>query len=127
MKENPVRWFEIYVQDAQRAMTFYEKMLGLKLERLKEDMGPEIQAMWMFPSDHSASGATGALVQMKGVPSGGNSTIVYFGSEDCSVEVKRATEAGGTVFKDKFSIGPHGFIALVKDPDGNIVGLHSMK
>ena len=29
--------------------------------------------------------------------------------------------------ESKFSIGEHGFIALVTDPDGNMIGLHSMR
>jgi hypothetical protein len=39
---------------------------------------------------------------------------------------KRAKEAGGQIVKDKFSIGEYGDITLVSDPDGNIVGFHSM-
>lgn len=127
MKENSVRWFEIYVQDMKRAKSFYEKMLGIKLEKLQEDMGPELEEMQIFPHEQGKPGAAGALVKMKGFPPGSNSTIVYFGSEDCAVEVGRVKDAGGKVFKDKFSIGPHGFIALVTDPDGNMVGLHSDK
>ena len=38
MANNPVGWFEIYVQDMARARAFYEAMLGLRLERLP---GPE--------------------------------------------------------------------------------------
>jgi predicted enzyme related to lactoylglutathione lyase len=33
---------------------------------------------------------------------------------------------GGHIVKDKFSIGDYGNIALVSDPDGNVVGFHSM-
>ena len=63
---------------------------------------------------------------MDGVPSGGNSTLVYFGCEDCAVEAARVASAGGTVHRDKFSIGQYGFIALVIDTEGNMIGLHSM-
>ena len=35
--------------------------------------------------------------------------------------------ASGRVMKDKFAIGPHGFISLVYDTEGNVIGLHSMK
>ena len=31
---NPVGWFEIYVQDMDRAKAFYEKLLGIKLSKL---------------------------------------------------------------------------------------------
>jgi predicted enzyme related to lactoylglutathione lyase len=41
--------------------------------------------------------------------------------------LQRIPKAGGTVVKPKFSIGQHGFIALFKDTEGNVVGLHSMK
>ena len=58
---------------------------------------------------------------------GHNSTIVYFMSEDCATEAGRVAGFGGTIFKDKFAIGEYGFIALAKDPDGNIFGIHSMQ
>jgi len=44
MNENPIRWFEIYVQDAQRAKKFYESVPSTKLEKL-EGPGPGIQEM----------------------------------------------------------------------------------
>lgn len=72
-------------------------------------------------------GASGALVQMNGVPSGGNSTIIYFVSNDCSVEESRVESAGGKVFKPKMSIGEYGFMSLVTDTEGNMVGFHSLK
>jgi hypothetical protein len=42
------------------------------------------------------------------------------------VEAARAAENGGRVFKEKMSIGKYGFIALVFDTEGNMIGLHSM-
>lgn len=123
MKANPVGWFEIYVQDINRAKKFYESVLQLKLEKLETQ---EVE-MWSFPMDSDRAGAAGALVKMAGVPSGGNSTLVYFKCEDCAVEAERVLEAGGRTHKDKMSIGPYGYIALVLDTEGNMFGLHSMK
>jgi predicted enzyme related to lactoylglutathione lyase len=123
MPNNPVGWFEIYVQDAPRAKAFYEAVLLGRLERLDN---PEIE-MWAFPMQPERPGAGGALVKMPGFPSGGNSTLVYFSCTDCAVEAGRALAAGGKTVKDKFSIGPHGFIALVTDTEGNMIGLHSMR
>jgi len=34
MASNPVRWFEIYVQDVARARAFYESVFQLKLRKL---------------------------------------------------------------------------------------------
>jgi predicted enzyme related to lactoylglutathione lyase len=120
---NPVNWFEIYVQDMGRARAFYETVLARKTEKLDS---PEIE-MWAFRGDMETHGAGGALVHMPGMPSGGNSTIVYFYSEDCAVEAGRVAAAGGRVMKEKFSIGAYGFIALAYDTEGNIFGLHSLK
>ena len=123
MASNPVGWFEIYVQDMARARSFYESVLGSRLQRLES---PEIE-MWAFPMQPEASGSSGALVAVRGYPSGGNSTLVYFSCEDCAVEAKRAAESGGEIVKEKFSIGEYGFVALVRDTEGNMIGLHSMR
>lgn len=123
MKPNPVGWFEIYVQDMDRARGFYEKTFGTKLERL-EAGGLE---MYAFPMQQDAGGASGALVKVPGLPSGGNSTLVYFTCDDCKVEEGRVKDAGGRVEKPKFSIGPYGFVSLAVDSEGNMFGLHSNK
>ena len=126
---NPVGWFEIYVQDIDKAQKFYETVLAITMSDLGDPTDGDLK-MKMFSADESAmekTGSNGALAQMTGVPSGGNSTIVYFSCEDCSVEEGRVSGAGGGIFKTKFSIGPYGFISLCTDPDGNMFGLHSMK
>ena len=125
MKSNPVVWFEIYVQDMSLAKAFYEAVLGGTLTKL-DSPDPDLE-MWAFPMEQNASGAGGALARMKGVPSGANSTMVYFGCENCATEVGRIVKAGGKVMKEKFSIGPYGFIAIGSDPEGNVFGLHSME
>ena len=120
---NPVGWFEIYVQDMARARAFYEAVLGVQLSRL-DSPGMDMMA---FPMDSAAYGASGALVRMPGFASGANSVLVYFSCTDCAVEAARAVGAGGRIQKEKMSIGQFGFIALVFDTEGNMVGLHSMQ
>jgi len=124
---NPVAWCEIYVQDMARAKAFYEAMLGMPLLPLEGSGTEGEMAMWAFPMQPEGEGCSGALVQMAGMPSGGNSVIVYFGCDDCAVQAGRAAAAGGRVERPKFSIGPYGFIALVVDTEGNMIGLHSMQ
>jgi predicted enzyme related to lactoylglutathione lyase len=63
---------------------------------------------------------------MEGLAPGGDSTIVYFGCEDCAVDADRAVKAGGRIHLSKTSIGQYGAIALVYDSEGNMIGLHSM-
>lgn len=126
--KNPIAWFEIYVNDMTRAKTFYESVLGVKLSSL---VNPETKEqdleMWGFPSDMTTYGAGGALAKMKGFEGGRNSVIVYFHSEDCSIEEKKVVQNGGEIIKPKTSIGPYGFITLVNDTEKNVIGFHSMK
>lgn len=123
--KNPVGWFEVYVQDMARARKFYESVFQVKLERLGS---PDIE-MWAFPMEQDVWGAAGALVKMEGFPAGGtsNGVLVYFSCEDCAVEESRVPGAGGRIQRRKMSIGEYGFISLVFDTEGNMVGLHSMK
>jgi len=122
MTGNPVTWFEIYVQDIAQARKFYETVLDIELGDLD---GPGDLQMFGFPMHGDAPGASGALVHFKDVPSGGNSTLVYFRCDDCAVEASRVADSGGTLVRDKMSIGQYGFVALAKDTEGNMFGLHS--
>jgi len=124
MKTNPVAWFEIYVQDIDRAKRFYESVFQVSLQKLNAPF-PGIE-LWAFPGDKSSYGAAGALVKLDGCPSGSNATLVYFHCTDCAVEEGRVADAGGQIHRPKMSIGEYGYITLAQDTEGNMFGLHSM-
>lgn len=124
--KKPIVWFEIYVNDMKRAKAFYETVFEVNLEELSNPATGEMQ-LYSFPGDMESYGANGALVKMEGMPAGGNSTIIYFGSKDCITEEQRIEKAGGKLHTKKMSIGQYGFISLFFDTEGNIVGLHSME
>src|ERR1700737_2635519 len=107
MSNNPVGWFEIYVQDMDRAKAFYESVFGVQLKKLDS---PAIDEIWAFPMHEKSYGAPGALVRMPGFSSGGNSVLVYFSCADCAAEAAKAASSGGKVEKEKFSIGQYGYI-----------------
>ena len=125
MKNNPVGWFEIYVEDMDRAKVFYESVFKVKLEKLNSPV-PGIE-MLAFPMAMDRTGASGALVKMDGFSVDGNSTLVYFSCEDCAIEAARIVPSGGKIERVKTSIGEYGFIALAYDSEGNMFGLHSLK
>ncbi len=123
-ERNPVGWFEIYVEDMPRAKAFYEATFGVKLDPLPS---PDATIeMWAFPMSPDKPGACGSLARMEGCAPGGGGTIIYFSCVDCAVEEARAAEAGGRVYRSKFSIGEYGFITLLADTEGNTIGLHSL-
>lgn len=126
-KQNVVCWFEIYVNDIERAKSFYSKVLDVELSDASEVEGMPDMKMAFFPWVENAPNANGALVKMKDMPVGAGGTMVYFQSEDCSVEESRVERAGGKVIQSKFQIGEHGFCSMCMDTEGNMFGLHSMK
>lgn len=124
MNANASVYFEIYVQDMPRAQKFYEAVFQRKLKKIESPV-PGLE-MLQFEGDPNSYGTSGALVKMQGVPSGGNSVLVYFGCKDCAEEAQRVVQNGGSIFKPKMSIGQYGYIVLVHDTEGNMIGLHSM-
>ena len=124
-KMNAVGWFDIYVDDLNRAAAFYETVLGAKLEPMGDPTGES--QMMTFPADMSAYGAAGSLTKSPHAGPGVGGTIVYFMAQDCAVQEARVADAGGMVVRPKFSIGEFGFVTLCKDTEGNMFGLNSLK
>ncbi|MGL4610919.1 MAG: VOC family protein [Trueperaceae bacterium] len=124
-KTNAIGWFDIYVNNMERAVAFYERVLGQKLGAMGDPTG-ETQMM-SFPGNMTAYGASGALVKSEYSTPGVGGTMVYFSVEDCSVEEARVVAAGGKIVRPKFSIGEFGWVTLCEDTEGNMFGLNSMK
>ena len=101
---NPVVWFEIYVDDFNRAIKFYETVFETSLSAMPDPSNQGLQ-MASFPLKENAPNATGALIKMEGVKAGGNSTIVYFSCEDCSIQEKRVVKSDGSIEKKFFHRG----------------------
>lgn len=122
---NPVGWFEIHVGNMDRAKAFYESVFKRTLVALPSP--DEGMRMMMFSGDPKGSGAAGALVLHPMKKPSTEGALVYFSCKDCSVESSLAVEHGGQIFKEKFNIGPNGFIAIIGDSEGNAIGLHSFQ
>lgn len=124
-KMNAVGWFDIFVDDLDRAVTFYETVLAAKLEPMGDPTGES--QMMSFPADMSAYGAAGALTKSPHAKPGVGGTIIYFMARDCAEEEGRVVKAGGAVVRPKFSIGEFGFVSLCMDSEGNMFGINSLK
>lgn len=122
--KNPVNWFEIYVDDMNRAKKFYEIVLDIELVKLPMPEGMDAE-MYSFPWEEGGINATGALVRSKQMKAGGNSVVVYFTTGDCLIEQNKVETAGGKIMESKYPIGEYGFCSICVDTEGNIFGLHS--
>ena len=126
MKQNAVGWFDIYVNDMDRAANFYQAVFKQTLEDLGDPTDSSV-IMKAFPTEMTHYGAGGALVKREGAGPVTGGTIVYFGTEDCTAEESRVSEAGGQVMQPKMSIGEFGWVSVCMDTEGNLFGLSSMK
>lgn len=124
-KSNAIGWFDIYVNDMDRAVRFYENVLQQKLEPIGDPTGET--KMMAFSTDMGIYGAGGALVKSNYARPGPGGTLVYFSVEDCAKNESSVIAAGGKVVRPKFSIGEFGWVTLCEDTEGNLFGFSSMK
>lgn len=126
--KNVVDWFEIYTTDFNRAKNFYTEVFQCNLTDIPMNNGNHSDMQYAtFSGNSSANGADGALVKIKEANPGYGGTLVYFDTEDINSVLSRVERAGGKIMREKTSIGEFGYIALIEDSEGNMVGMHSSK
>jgi predicted enzyme related to lactoylglutathione lyase len=119
-----IDWFEIPVSDLQRAQTFYEVVLQTTMQR-EHFAGPGIP-ITVFPGEGDT--VKGAL--MSGHPAlqvGACGTLVYLhAGASLDAALQRVEAAGGQVLMGRVALPEGlGFMAHMRDVDGNRVGLHA--
>jgi uncharacterized protein len=119
--ENPVQWFEIPVNDMERAKKFYESVFDVQLKLVA--LGELVMA-W-FPWAQDGIGSAGTLVKAQSYVPSHSGSMVYFSVEDISVILERVAKNGGKILNPKSAIGEHGFVGHFEDSEGNRVALHS--
>lgn len=102
---------EFPAQDADRAQSFYESLVGWKFSQPMEgmdyrmaDLG-EGQGAAIFPSESGASGMR-----------------VYFGVDDIDASLAQVRGLGGDT-EEKMPVPGMGWFAACKDPEGNSFSL----
>ena len=122
-KWNSVVWFEIPVEDLDRAKNFFEVVFGIKLEL--NDIGP-MRMAW-FPMIEGVPGAPGALVKMEGYAPSDHGVRIYLTVPDIEGTLEKVEANGGEILMPRTSIGEYGFIAQFRDTEGNRLAIHSME
>lgn len=123
---NVITWFEIPVSDIDRAKTFYETILDIKM--IKRMDGDHEAVFFPFNPGvvQATSGrVTGALSKSDRNSPSANGTVVYINaSPDIETVLGKVEKAGGKIIAPKMEI-PAGLIAIIIDTEGNKVGLHA--
>src|SRR5688500_9396585 len=116
-----INWFDIPAINFDRAIKFYETVLGISL--IRENMlGAQIG---IFPAKPGE--ATGAILTRDGATPGTTGATIYLkAGNDLSAALGRVDGAGGKIVHPKTFIKEGwGYFAIVLDTEGNTVGLHS--
>ena len=123
MVTNAINWFEITVDDFERARKFYSTIFDYEMP--SQQMGPS--QMGFFLSDQG-KGVGGAIIHREGTKAGAGGTLVYLnGGNDLSTVLGRVEAAGGRIVEPKTEVAPDmGYFAVFGDSEGNQVGIHSM-
>ena len=120
VRQHAINWFEIPCADLDRATTFYETLLGAKMQR--ENIGVP---MSLFPVDETGTGGT--LVKRVFQKPGANGPMVYLNCDgDLDAALARVPQAGGLVLMPKTEVpGGYGHFFGLRYTEGNHIGLHS--
>ena len=120
---NQVVWFDVPVENLDRAIKFYSAVLAGTVER--QDMGGFKFAVLPHHGDDVSGCLSPAKESGMGPPSD-RGPLLYF---NCQGRLDQAIDAvapnGGKVLQPKHPIGPYGFRAVVLDSEGNRIALHS--
>jgi predicted enzyme related to lactoylglutathione lyase len=119
-KGNTLCWVDIPVNNLDKAIEFYSKLLGQKVTK---ETVPGFE-FGLLP--HEDQNASGCLVKTEDNRPSENGPMIYLSVEgklDQAVEAAQA--AGGKLLKPKQPIGPYGFRAVIRDSEGNRIALHS--
>ncbi len=123
--KNAINWFEIPVNDYERAKKFYSAVLGEEI--IDHHMEDKNMKYGIFPYDMENHKVGGALLQMDGIsPSQDGATVYLNGGDDLNIPLAKVESAGGKVIMPKTDIQENGFIAQFMDTEGNRVAFHSM-
>lgn len=118
--------FEIHAEDPQRAIAFYSAVLGWTFQSWE---GP--WPYWLISTGEEGPGINGGLVRRMGPgpdPKADTPVIAWVctvGVDDVDAYVAKALAHGGATAVPKMAIPGMGWLAYVKDTEGNILGLMS--
>src|SRR5512136_1726925 len=123
--KNPITYFEIPVDNVERAKKFYEKIFDWKIEKYDKDgeywsvMTTEVGDDGWTPKEPGE--INGGLVK-RDKPNESFLNYITVGSIDkiCKIIEKN----GGIIIVPKTEMGEWGWWAIFKDTEGNIFGLY---
>jgi predicted enzyme related to lactoylglutathione lyase len=117
-----ITWFEIPATDLERAITFYENSLAVRMQRDTAWPG-----MAIFPYEKERPATSGCVVTAKEAqPVDGGVTIYLNCDGKLDAVLGRVVGSNGAILEAKNHIPGVGWVAQIRDSEGNRVGLHAV-
>jgi len=124
MKMNPVVHFEMPAEDKARAKKFYEGVFGWKMKQMGKDMGDYLLASTTETDENN-------MVKTPGAINGGffqkrkEGTIphIVIAVDDLKKSMEMVKKSGGEITKEPMYIPGIGEFVMIKDTEGNKVGM----
>jgi predicted enzyme related to lactoylglutathione lyase len=115
--------FEIHADNPERAIAFYTALFGWQFKKWEGGW-----PYWLVTTgSDSEPGINGGLLQRHSPPPGEgqavNAYVCTAGTLDIDASIAKSTELGGILAVPKMQIPGVGWLAYVKDPEGNIFGM----
>ena len=118
VKANIGAYFEIPVVDMDRAISFYQSLLSIELERgTIHDY-----EMAFFPFEHNGVGISGALAKGDVYRPSIDGVFLYLQIDDIDALISKAIILGSEILLDKTE-AESCFVAEIKDSEGNRICL----
>jgi predicted enzyme related to lactoylglutathione lyase len=116
---NPFVHVELNTNDVGKAKSFYSQLFDWKMEDMPMEDGT-------YTMINVGEGTGGGLMKhpMPGAPS---LWLSYVLVNDIDTATKKVKALGGTVMKDKTEVPDMGWLAIIVDPTGAMLGLWKPK
>lgn len=121
-KSNPVVYFEIPVNDIDRAINFYKAVFNFEFDKENIDNND----MALFPFSNQYSGISGALAKGEIYKPTKDGVLIYFHTENMDDTLKLAISNGAQMLYPKTDNGI-GLVAEFEDSEGNRIALYQSK
>ena len=118
--KNPIGWFEIYVNDFEKAKEFYSNLFGWEFKLSKTPT----YDYWNINTGENSPG--GGLMKKTKPSHDGQAIMLYIETDDIDSVLAKAAKIGGKIEIPKTRISEtSGSYAIFRDADNNLMGLWS--
>lgn len=117
---NPFVHAELNTTDVDKAKAFYQKLFDWKLEDMPMEEGMTYTVI-------GVGEGTGGGMMKQMIPGAPSDWMPYVAVSDIKASTKKAKSLGANVLRDVTEVKDMGWLSILKDPTGALIGLWQTK